>query len=587
MFNNLKMNNMKYLKHILLTICASISLSAALAQFRAISPEDELIVCSAMKDEMKRSYDSLRKPDYENPFYISYTLLWGSQYGCTAKMGVIYANKTSPLRDATMRLMVGNYDMNDENFEPSNYSREPLPFTKSFVLPTEADYIGLRRHFWQMSEDLYRSANDMYKQKKAAVAKKGGVYQADGLQDFTPVKPFTVIESPDPVYINLDSVKNAVQRISEVFDNDTLITDASVSFVLNNVMTYYMNTEGSETHRRYTVAEIFLDVTTLDDSGTPISNSLHFTENNYKLLPDENQLISACNYLKIKTLEEKYTDTIPEDYSGPLMIIDGATADYFEDYLFSGQNALFTGRESYKEDHVKQTPKENKSDDQKYNKRIFSRDLNVMDCSRLTEFDGIKLAGHYSIDAEGVTPVDSLVLVKDGVIKNMLNNRVPTPMQRIPNGHSKINGLSTYATISPGVLVITSNTKTDRDEIKRKLLQEAEDRNLEYAYILKPNIIAGKYCGKNLIKIDVATGTEKIVKHGFYAGNMYDDAKPERILAMSGKLIVHNTYFKSLNENPTTYIVPDALLIEMTKITFEYGEDVEIKKPYVPYPPFE
>lgn len=578
---------MKYLNHILLTISALFIIATAQAQFRAITPEDEKIVCKAMKDEMKRAYDSLRKPDFENPFYISYMLLWGNHFDCTAKMGVIYENKTSPVSDATMRLMVGNYDMNDENFEPSNYSREPIPYTKSFVLPTDADYYALRRHFWQMSEDVYRSANDIYKLKKAAVAKKGGVYQADGLQDFTPLKPFTLIESANPVIINLDSVKNAVQRISTVFDNDTLITDASVSFALNNVMSYYMNTEGTESHRRYVVAEIYLGVTMLDDAGNPISNSLHFTENNYKLLPGENELVEACKYLKNRTLDERLSDTIPEDYSGPLMILDGATADYFEEYLFSGPNALYTGRESFKEDNVKQTPKENKSDDQKYNKRIFSRDLNVIDCSGLTEYKGIKLAGHYTIDAEGVAPIDSLVLVQDGVIKNMLNSRVPTPMQRTPNGHSKFNGLSTYATVSPGVLVVTSNTTTGRDAMKQKLLQEAEDRNLEYAYILKPNIIAGKYCGKNLYKVDVATGTEKLVKHGFFTGDMYDQTKPERILAMTGNLIVHNTYFKSLNENPTTYIVPDAILIEMTDITFDNGSDEEIRKPYVPYPPFE
>jgi hypothetical protein len=578
---------MRYIKHIILSISALLLIETSFAQLRSVKPEDEKIICSAMKDEMKRAYDSLRKPDFESPFYIATSLLWGSRFYCTAKMGVLYNTGIFPLRESNMRLMVGNYDMNDENFEPSNYYPESLGLNGYFELPTEAEYFSIRRNLWQNSEDLYRSANGMYKLKKAAVQKKGGVYQADGLQDFTPVKPFTLIESPDPVMINLDSVKRTVTRISEFFDRDTLITDASVSFSLENKMTYYMNTEGSESHRRYVVASIFLSVSVKDKTGTDVSNTLNFVENDYHRLPSENQLLEACKYLKEKTLAECITDTIPEDYSGPLLILDAATADYFEEYLFSGQNALVTDRESFKEEVVVQTIKENKSDDQKYNKRIFSRDLNVMDCSGLNQYKGIPLYGHYTIDNDGIAPVDSLILVKDGIIKNMLNNRIPTPMQRTPNGHMRGSGIGQFSEICPGVLVVTTNNPADKSSLKTKLLEEAEDRNLEYAYILKPRIVAGKYCGRNLYRIEVATGEEKLVRHSFYTGGTYNQTKPERILAMSGNLIVHNTYFKSADENPTSYIVPDGVLIELTNINFENGNDVEVKKTYVPYPPFE
>lgn len=578
---------MKYIKHIILSISALLLLQSSYAQLQSVKSEDEKIICSAMKDEMKRAYDSLRKTDFEPPFYIASSLLWGNRYYCSAKMGVLYHNGIMPLREANLRLMVGNYDMNDENFEPSNYYPESIGLNGYFELPNEADYYSIRRHFWQSSEDLYRSANEMYKLKKAAVQKKGGVYQANGLQDFTPVKPFTLIESPDAVMINLDSVKKSVMRISEYFDRDTLITDAQVSFSMENKMNYYMNTEGSESHRRYVVASIYLSVSVKDKTGMDVSNTLNFTENDYHKLPTENQLLEACKYLKEKTLTECVTDTIPEDYSGPLLILDAATADYFEEYFFSGQNALIANREAFKEEIVVQTVKENKSDDQKYNKRIFNRDLTVMDCSGLTEYKGVPLAGHYTLDNDGVAPVDSLVLVKDGIIKNMLNNRIPTPMQRIPNGHSRTSGISQYSAICPGVLVVTTNAPADRNSLKTKLLEEAEDRNLEYAYILKPRTIAGKYCGRNLYRVDVATGEEKLIRHSYFTGDIYNQSKPERILAMSGNMIVHNTFFKSTDENPTSYIVPDGVLIEMTNISFENGNDVEVKKNYVPYPPFE
>lgn len=580
-------SEMRYIKHIILSISAILLLQSSFAQFHSVKPEEEKIICSAMKDEMKRSYDSLRKTDYEPPFYIASSLIWGNRYYCTAKMGVLYSNGITPLRDANLRLMVGNYEMNDENFEPSDYYPESLGLNGYFELPNEADYYSIRRHFWQSSEDLYKSANEMYKLKKAAVQKKGGVYQADGLQDFTPVKPFTLIESPDPVIINFDSVKKSVIRISEYFDRDTLITDAQVSFSLENRMNYFMNTEGSESNRRYVVSGIYLSVSVKDKTGTDVSNTLNFTENDYHKLPNENQLLEACKYLKEKTLAECVSDTIPEDYSGPLLILDAATADYFEEYLFTGQNALITSREAFKEEVVVQTVKENKSDDQKYNKRIFSRDLNVMDCSGLTTYKGVPLAGHYTTDNDGVAPVDSLILVKDGIIKNMLNNRIPTPMQRTPNGHSRTSGISQYSGIGPGVLVVTSNSPVDKASLKTKLLEEAEDRNLEYAYILKPRIVAGKYCGSNLYRVNVATGEEKLIRHSYYAGNSYNQSKPERILAMSGNLIVHNTYFRSSDENPASYIVPDGVLIELTNISFENGNDVEVKKNYVPYPPFE
>src|SRR5674476_417154 len=80
------------------------------------------IVFKALNDEMARSLSSLKLDKYNPPFLIASSLCDGQYYSARASMGALIRSKEVPLRNESFRLMVGSYEINDENFSGGSAS---------------------------------------------------------------------------------------------------------------------------------------------------------------------------------------------------------------------------------------------------------------------------------------------------------------------------------------------------------------------------------------------------------------------------------------------------------------------------------
>jgi hypothetical protein len=555
------------------------------AQLVSITPAEEVIVKSALKDELSRSRDFLAGPEFERPFFIAYTLLWGQEYKCMAKMGTIYYNRTDPGREGTIRLMIGDYTLNDENFQDSRSSySQASAFRQLSMLPQEVDYWAIRRYFWQLSDETFRSANDHYKHKLEAMKRQGITKESYQPADYSPATPVVDLLPPITLDINKNQISEMLCKVSNAFSNDTLFVDSEVSFSAKNYITYYINTEGTDIHYPHAAVDLNLSASMFDKHGNIISEQLRFNGLSMSDLPPENDLLEACKLIKSLLLLKRNTDTIPEDYSGPVLYEGVATAEYFNRYFFEGNNSLVATRESLEDEPDRQAVKENQSDLQKYNKRLFNRDLTVMDCPSLKEYNGIKLYGSYSVDAEGIHPPDTLILVENGVLKNMLNDRVPTKNQPQPNGHSRFGGFSVFQQVVPGVLVVTSSAPKTRQELKSMLLKEADDRNLEVAMIIRPCYVGKYYCGDHYYLVNVKDQSEKLIQADVMPADSYQQTRQVRILGCSDNLQLRNDFYSYSSEYPVSYILPDTVLVDEAEFSFNGNAGYGSKPRLVPYP---
>ena len=104
----------------------------------------------AIKDELNRSMDSLAVDSEEKPCFMSFTVINGQLLTATAKLGAIINSGIIPSLSHGSRLIVGNYHINDENF---NYNHNGnFKYKPEIKMPYKPEYWGIRRALWSSAE---------------------------------------------------------------------------------------------------------------------------------------------------------------------------------------------------------------------------------------------------------------------------------------------------------------------------------------------------------------------------------------------------------------------------------------------------
>ena len=119
------------------------------------------IIMSAMRDELYRNIKGLHTKDFDDPFFIAYTIANVENAQIIGTLGALVRSDEYKYKDWQIRLMVGDYEINDENFSSSQ--PEETMFRPSIDMPVEDDYAGIRRSLWLTTNNVYFSAAQTYK----------------------------------------------------------------------------------------------------------------------------------------------------------------------------------------------------------------------------------------------------------------------------------------------------------------------------------------------------------------------------------------------------------------------------------------
>ncbi len=122
----------------------------------------------AMKDELNRNMNGLHLENMERPFFISYTIHDKSTVEILASLGAIISSEDSRNRSSIVRVMVGDYSLNDENFSDFSFKYSSSMIGSSGQTPIEDDYDGIRRALWVSTDNVYKNAAELFEHKKAA-----------------------------------------------------------------------------------------------------------------------------------------------------------------------------------------------------------------------------------------------------------------------------------------------------------------------------------------------------------------------------------------------------------------------------------
>ena len=508
--------------------------------------EQDQVIFKAMQDELQRNKAELALPGMDKPFYLSYSLGRFRQFEVVGELGAITNSLELPWRGiGSSQLLLGDYNNTIDTRFVGQFMKVGMP--------AEADYDMIRRNFWLVSDAAYKMALREAAAKEAALKSNPQTQEEAQLPDLVKAEPITkIVESKVPYEIDIKKWENTIRELSAIFKNYKEIYNSSVGISGLDMEVYKQTSEDVTMKQPVTYANLFAQGYVTTEDGVRIGLSILVARpQDMPSLEDLKKKVTAFaeNLMKLRN-----APVVEEFYSGPVLFEDGASSSIFVNNLLN-QGGLFAYRKPIGQAGGRTL-------EGRIGRKIIDNRLTVKNYTSLEKYDGTPLLGAYEIDAEGVIPEKEMTLVDKGILRQMLNGRVPSLKTQHSTGSSRfvMTGSDIVYATAPGTIHIQVDKGTKQDKMKKALIKAAKDEGLDYAYIVRS--IAGP--ASRIYKVDVKDGSETQVRFGDVSA--INLAKIKRVLDISSK------------ENVSNYILNRQVLSSLIYPASVLIEDVEINK---------
>jgi PmbA/TldA metallopeptidase C-terminal domain len=521
--------------------------------------DNDHVILRAMKDEMKRSMTEIRYEGHDKPFFISYGITDVKSFSAYATLGAIVQSGQVNNRGKSVRVLVGNYEFNDESLDNNLFSD---PAANEIQLPLDDDYLGIRRALWTTTDVVFKGAAQKYKKHQGTLKEQNKMLKDVPHRTFAQV-PIMQSIKPLPTYL-LDKRKwiYYCKEVSAVFEKYPEIESSDVAMNVSYGSHYFVSSEGTVVVAPYHVAVIQCRARIKTEKGEPVfDNIIHYAKTPEEF-PSLEQLVAQSKELAEKLMYLKKANVLEEEYSGPVLFLGSSVAQIFATPLFSFRESLVSSNAIVNSAEFR--PDAVTSLDSRLGKIIIDHTLTIKAKPTLKKFREKILLGSYEVDDEGVVPKDELILVEHGVLKNLLNDRSLTKEGQTANGHST----------GPAVIEITSNKTTPIRALKDALIAQAKMQGLDFAIIVKEN--AGFSEGMAEIwKVNLETGKEELMRSAQLTSVSLKNLR--RITGLAQEQ--HAYTIQTSDGNLASFIVPEAILlddIDIRPFSLPYLENEEI-----------
>jgi hypothetical protein len=500
-----------------------------------------------MQDELERNMKEMKLPDYDKPFFIMYGVQDQNTYSITSSLGSIVQSSANRARlKSTTRVLVGDYEFNDESLE-DNLSSPPTAL--DINMPIDDDYMGIRRSLWSSTDKVYRDAARHFLKHQQTLKESGKSLAEIPHRSFGKGKAVNIVSTEKLTDFDRSAWEIKLKDLSAVFLKYPEIQYSGIFLRVAQGHDYLVNSEG-------VVAKIPFQKTTLMVVGQKKNADGEFVFDQILIDVETPDQIPSIDELKnqIASMVSKinYQLTVPkldEEYTGPVLVTGKAVAHVFSSLLFDGAENIVANNYIPRLTGL-QYQGSAPGLDNKIGKSLTSASITIRARPKLKEFEGVKLSGSFEIDDEGIVPPDELVIIENGILKNLMNDRTITDPSQSANGFSS----------RAGVLEVSIKFEDSDKSLKEKLLAAAKAEGLEYALIIRTSpMLTGLV---NVHKVYVKDGREELVRNCLLPEMTFRSVR--RILGASKE---YNAYSLGYNvpgtggDGPeTSYIVPEGIL---------------------------
>ena len=444
-------------KPIVRTVICLFLAVCVIPSFSSSSPPDSLL--QIMQDELKRANASLARSD-PAPYYMSYAVADSKGSVIVAMNGSLVLSTSVQRREADVMMRVGSAALDNTH---SNKNR--ASGITSGTLPLNNDRDAIARVLWQLTNRGYDQASSAFLTVKTNKAVQSE--EEDKSPDFSKETAQAHMGDARAIApLNQKQWEERARKISAEFLKYPEVYDSTVYLQVSDDRAYLATSEGTAVVRPSALSRLVIQGETRAEDGMELMRVETFQEPSSDELPSDAELLAKADKISedLKALRAAPT---AEPYAGPALLSGRAAAVFFHEVL--GHRL---------EGHRQRDETEGQTFTKKINQLVLPPFLTVVDDPTMKELNGVKLAGSYDFDDEGI-PAVRVEAVENGVLKNFLMSRMPNKYFDHSNGHGRRQpGL--MATGRQGNLIVTSTNTVPDTELRKKFIEEIKKQGKPY-----------------------------------------------------------------------------------------------------------
>ena len=498
-------------------------------------------IMTAMKDEMARTIEGLKTESQDKPCFVDYYMEKYRYFYVQATLGEIERTTHTPfIIQGKANVLLG--DKNRTSAINDNM--------QSFLITTGDDYNAIRKELWKTTDSRFKSAiNEMT--NKLNRLKQSPLPEEDvDVPDMIELPAIEHIANTGHTHaIDTTWCKTATKELSAVLCDYPELYNTSCNATWRIADSYHVTSEGQVVRLPNEWGELNVIANIKAVDGTTKNGTWTYAVRSKDAYPSLDELKAEVRAFADNLRAQGSAEAVKEYYVGPLMIEEEAVSETFMRSVItpfasasrsttagSGTNSMLVG------------------------KRLIDTKLNIYQLSDIPSYHGTNLVGNYTIDINGVKPASRMPLVENGLLKNLMCGRKPAVGALTTTGNDAL-GMYLNDFVYPGIFSVTSEKTVPMSKMKSRLLSEAKKAGLDHAYIVK----APKHRWRYLVRVDVATGKEEIVR----ARNILQPSKSDlmHVSAVSKEEFVSNQIDNG--NRLFSGIVPKAIIIESVEYKIE------------------
>jgi TldD protein len=446
-------------------------------------------VLEAMRAELDRSRSHLKLEDVAAPYYIEYRVVDFDDYSADAAFGALRGDVRTRFRFLRVVVRVGDYKQ-DSYFGQGEGS-------VSF-LPVDGDVLALRNQLWLATDSAYKQAAQSLTAKQSQLKQLTIDQPVDDFARGTPVQSVSPL-----VKLEFDPHPWATVLVdaSALYKTDPQIETFESSLKFEAINRYFVNSEGTVVRSGQGLYEMSISCSTQAADAMRLDRSNAFNVTSMKELPSAAEFVGRAAKLAGTLKELRDAPVVDEEYRGPVLFSADASASVFADLV--GENIL--GRKPELGKNERTTGAFASS----YKSRVLPDFLSVVDDPTISSYRGKSLLGHYDIDDEGVAALRVDVIEKGNLV-NYVIGRAPIRDFPASNGHGRARVPSFPPGPSLGNLIVSSTEPVSQPELKRKLIDLCQQRDLPYCYYVET--FGPKLTPRLLYKVWTKDGHQELVR---------------------------------------------------------------------------
>jgi len=415
-------------------------------------------VLITMEAELNRAKTDLAKSD-PAPYFLSYTVNDQDMIVIAGSFGGLLTDSAVKRRSADVTMRVGSPELDNTHGQSRSSGMT------SDMLPLDGNSEATSRVLWEMTDRAYKRAAPAFMNVKTNTAVQAE--EEDKSPDFSKEQPKVHVgeKLTEPPF-DRKQWEEEVRRLSGAFRNYPDVYYATVMLQVSNVNTRMVNSEGSEIATPGASVRLVMEAQTRADDGMDLLRVETFQAPAASGLPSEAELNKRIERMAVD-LKALRSAPVAEPYAGPAILSGRAAAVFFHEVL--GHRL---------EGHRQRDEEEGQTFTKKVGQEVLPKFLSVADDPTKKEIAGVKLAGTYEFDNEGV-PAERVEVIQDGVLKNFLMSRMPIKGFQTSNGHGRSQpGL--MPTGRQGNLIVTSTQTVPESQLREKLIAEVTKQGKPY-----------------------------------------------------------------------------------------------------------